>query len=178
MRTLYPVICSDRLRESRDFYARLFDMTAVFDDPAFYVLLQSPKDADVQVAFVHLAHDSVPAAFQQMPRGLLVTIEVPSADALYEHAMALGSHRAGAAGRGVRAAPFHDRGPERPAGGCGAAHPVRAGVRRALRAHAIVRRDGRIVRLKGDGDQASAKARSSAWARSAMRSSASSMPTA
>ena len=42
MRTLYPVICSDRLRESRDFYARLFDMTAVFDDPAFYVLLQSP----------------------------------------------------------------------------------------------------------------------------------------
>jgi hypothetical protein len=79
MRTLYPVICSDRLRESRDFYARPFDMTAVFDDPAFYVLLQSPEDADVQLAFVHRDHDSVPAAFQQTPRGLLVTIEVASA---------------------------------------------------------------------------------------------------
>jgi catechol 2,3-dioxygenase-like lactoylglutathione lyase family enzyme len=90
MRTLYPVICSDRLRESRDFYTRLFDLTAVFDDPAFYVLLQSTKDADVQLAFVHREHDSVPARFQQPPQGLLVTIEVPSADALHERATTLG----------------------------------------------------------------------------------------
>ena len=90
MRTLYPVICSDRLSESRDFYTRLFDLKAVFDDPTFYVLLQSPRDADVQLAFVHRSHDSVPSAFQQPPRGLLVTIEVPSADTLYERATAFG----------------------------------------------------------------------------------------
>ena len=90
MRTLYPVICSDRLPASRDFYARLFDLKAVFDDPAFYVLLQSPKNADVQLAFVHRSHDSVPSAFQHSPRGLLVTIEVSSADRLYERATSLG----------------------------------------------------------------------------------------
>jgi catechol 2,3-dioxygenase-like lactoylglutathione lyase family enzyme len=90
MRTLYPVICSDRLPESRDFYARLFDFKPVFDDPAFYVLLQSPADPDVQLAFVHRAHDSVPERFQESPRGLLVTIEVPSADVLHERARALG----------------------------------------------------------------------------------------
>jgi catechol 2,3-dioxygenase-like lactoylglutathione lyase family enzyme len=90
MRILYPVICSDRLPESRDFYARLFDMTPVFDDPAFYVLLQSKGDADVQLAFVHRTHDSVPATFQEPPRGLLVTIEVPSADAVLARATTLG----------------------------------------------------------------------------------------
>jgi catechol 2,3-dioxygenase-like lactoylglutathione lyase family enzyme len=90
MRTLYPVICSDRLPASRDFYTRLFDLRAVFDDPAFYVLLQSPKNADVQLAFVHRSHHSVPSAFQQSPRGLLVSIEVSSVDSLYERATALG----------------------------------------------------------------------------------------
>ena len=90
MRTLYPVVCSDRLPESRDFYARLFDMAVVFDDPAFYVLLQSMKNADVQLAFVHRRHDSVPAAFQEPPRGLLVTIEVASADTIYERVTSLG----------------------------------------------------------------------------------------
>jgi catechol 2,3-dioxygenase-like lactoylglutathione lyase family enzyme len=90
MRNIYAVICSDRLAESRDFYVRLLDLKPVFEDPEFYVLLQSPANADVQLAFVHRTHDSVPAAFQQSPRGVLITIEVPSADAVHARAHALG----------------------------------------------------------------------------------------
>jgi catechol 2,3-dioxygenase-like lactoylglutathione lyase family enzyme len=90
MRNIYAVICSDRLAESRDFYVRLLDLEPVFEDPEFYVLLQSPANADVQLAFVLRTHDSVPAAFQHSPRGVLVTVEVPAADSVHARARAFG----------------------------------------------------------------------------------------
>jgi len=90
MTSLYPVICSDHLTACRDFYRDLLGFQVVFDDPAFYVLLQSPADPRVQLGIVERTHDSVPPAFQAAPRGVLVTVEVPDAAAVHERARALG----------------------------------------------------------------------------------------
>jgi catechol 2,3-dioxygenase-like lactoylglutathione lyase family enzyme len=90
MTSLYPVICSDRLEASRDFYRDLLGLKVVFDDPAFYVLLQSPDDPSRQLGIVHRTHDSVPAAHQVAPRGVLITVEVAAVGPIHDRARALG----------------------------------------------------------------------------------------
>jgi catechol 2,3-dioxygenase-like lactoylglutathione lyase family enzyme len=89
MKSLFPVICSKHLTESRDFYVNLLDFTVAFDSD-FYVLLQSPATPSLQLAFVEHAHDSVPSEFQVAPQGVLVTIEVDAVDPIHERAQGLG----------------------------------------------------------------------------------------
>lgn len=85
MKTIYADICSDALTESRDFYVSLFQFKPVFDVD-WYVHLQSANDPQQQLAFVRRDHSSVPSAFRQSPRGVVVTVEVDAVDAVYREA--------------------------------------------------------------------------------------------
>lgn len=89
MQSVFPVVCTNRREASRDFYVRLFGFQVAFDSD-FYTLLQAPEAPAVQLAFVDRTHHSVPPAFQHEARGVFVTIEVESADALHARVRQLG----------------------------------------------------------------------------------------
>lgn len=90
MNALFPDVPSARLPESRDFYVRLLEMEVVFDSD-WYVLLRDPRRPRLQLAFVAHDHESLPAAFREPARGLLVTAEVDDVDAIHARARAMGA---------------------------------------------------------------------------------------
>jgi catechol 2,3-dioxygenase-like lactoylglutathione lyase family enzyme len=86
---LFPVIASERLEESRDFYVELLDLEVAFES-GWYTLLRNREAPAVQLGLVARDHPSVPAGFRSAPRGVIVTIEVPAVDAVHERALARG----------------------------------------------------------------------------------------
>jgi catechol 2,3-dioxygenase-like lactoylglutathione lyase family enzyme len=89
MQSLFPDVCTERLAASRDFYVRLFGFRVAFEID-WYVQLQSPRDPNLQLAFVKYDHSSVPAGFGETPRGVLITIETEDVDAVHGRALELG----------------------------------------------------------------------------------------
>ena len=89
MNSLFPVLCTESVHKSHSFYKNLFGMQAAFEID-WYVQLQSPENASIQIAFVKSDHPSVPERFQAMPAGTIVTLEVEDADRYYSKAKELG----------------------------------------------------------------------------------------
>jgi len=85
--SIFPVVASDRLEESRDFYAGLLGLDVVFES-GWYTLLRSPEAPTVQLGLVEREHPSVPDGFRDAPRGVIVTVEAPDVDAVHERAVA------------------------------------------------------------------------------------------
>ncbi len=86
MNSLFPDICSTALPESKAFYERLLGFTTVFQID-WYLQMQSPTDPNVQIAFVHRDHHSVPEAYRQPPQGVIVTVELNDVDAVFQRAL-------------------------------------------------------------------------------------------
>lgn len=82
---VFPVLMTDRLAESRDFYADLLELRLAFEAD-WYVQLLSPTSPAAQLGLVLADHDSVPAGFRHQPAGVLVTVEVDDVDAVHERA--------------------------------------------------------------------------------------------
>lgn len=89
MNSLFPDICSDALPQSKDFYVKLLGFTPVFEID-WYVQLQSPRDENLQIAFVRRDHPSVPKGYQQVPQGVVITVETEAVDAVHAEARELG----------------------------------------------------------------------------------------
>jgi len=89
VRSMYPVVCSERLKESRDFYAERFGMQVTFDSD-WYVGLRSPDERTFELGFVGRQDESVPASFRVAAQGVVVTIEVDDVDAVLTVARAGG----------------------------------------------------------------------------------------
>lgn len=82
---VYPLICTDRLTESRDFYHRHFGFDVVFEAD-WYVHMER-RDADGgahQIAFILPDHETLPPAYRRLTAGLVVSLEFNEVDALYE----------------------------------------------------------------------------------------------
>jgi catechol 2,3-dioxygenase-like lactoylglutathione lyase family enzyme len=79
--SIFPVVASDRLEESRDFYAGLLGLDVVFES-GWYTLLRCPDAPTVQLGLVAREHPSVPEGFRDAPRGVIVTVEVSDVDAV------------------------------------------------------------------------------------------------
>src|SRR5438874_5897508 len=86
---VFPVIASDRLEESRDFYAALLQLEVAFES-GWYTLLRNAAAPAVQLGLVAREHPSVPDGFRDAPRGVIVTVEVPAVDVVHERALAAG----------------------------------------------------------------------------------------
>ena len=84
---VFPVLMTDRVAESRDFYAGLLGMRIAFEAD-WYVQLLSPTTPAAQLGIVDSGHESVPPGFAGTPAGVLVTIEVDDVDAVHERAQA------------------------------------------------------------------------------------------
>jgi catechol 2,3-dioxygenase-like lactoylglutathione lyase family enzyme len=93
--SFYPVLCTARLQESRDFYTGLLGFEATFEAD-WYVSLRrpgapgtpgtpgTPGAPSYELALVDHTHPTVPAAYRHPVRGLLLNVEVDDVDAEWE----------------------------------------------------------------------------------------------
>lgn len=81
--SFYPVIGSQRLTESRDFYMRLFGFELTFEAD-WYVSLRRPGPPEYELALLDPEHPSVPAGYGKPVQGLLLNFEVDDVDLEWE----------------------------------------------------------------------------------------------
>lgn len=81
--SFYPVICTARLAESRDFYTRLLGFETTFEAD-WYVSLRRPGDSPYELALLDHTHPTIPEAYRLPAQGLLLNLEVEDVDAEWE----------------------------------------------------------------------------------------------
>jgi len=79
----YPVICTDKIRESHAFYKKHFDFETTFEAD-WYVSLRSRQNANFELALLDYHHPSVPKGFREPTRGVLINFEVEDVDKEYK----------------------------------------------------------------------------------------------
>ncbi|MEV6861890.1 VOC family protein [Streptosporangium subroseum] len=79
----YPVICTSRLQESRDFYTGLLGFEPTFEAD-WYVSLRRPGPLPYELALLDHGHPTLPEAYRVPVRGLLLNVEVEDVDAEWE----------------------------------------------------------------------------------------------
>ena len=89
IQSFYPVICTDRIAESKAFYLERFDFTVTFEAD-WYVSLRSSRHPSVELALLDYHHPSLPEPYRKPARGVLLNIEVPDADSEYRRLKAAG----------------------------------------------------------------------------------------
>jgi catechol 2,3-dioxygenase-like lactoylglutathione lyase family enzyme len=80
LESLYPVIGTSLIRESRDFYVNLFGFEITFEAD-WYVSLRLGGQ---ELALLDFAHPTVPAAYRKAAQGVLLNFEVEDVDAEWE----------------------------------------------------------------------------------------------
>lgn len=82
--SFYPVICTDRVAESRDFYVRLFGFEVTFEAD-WYVSL---RRGGHELALLDHTHPTLPEGYRTRAAGLLLNVEVADVDAEWERLVA------------------------------------------------------------------------------------------
>ena len=70
-KSIYPVICTEKIEASRDFYTNHFDFEIVFEAD-WYVSLKSRQNPAYELALLDVNHASLPVAYRQPARGVLI----------------------------------------------------------------------------------------------------------
>jgi uncharacterized glyoxalase superfamily protein PhnB len=78
----YPVICTDKIAESRDFYKQHFNFKITFEED-WYISLRSEKSPEYELALLNYQHPSLPSESRQPTSGLVLNIEVADVDREY-----------------------------------------------------------------------------------------------
>ncbi|GGO62449.1 VOC family protein [Nonomuraea cavernae] len=76
----YPVICTAKVAESKDFYVRLFAFEVTFEAD-WYVSLRRGSH---ELALLDHTHPTLPQAYRRPVAGLLLNVEVADVDAEWE----------------------------------------------------------------------------------------------
>ena len=87
--SFYPVIMTGDVGATADFYKTYFGFTEMFSCD-WYVHLQFAGNADVNLAVLDGAHETIPQSGRGRASGLLLNFEVEDADAVYATARAAG----------------------------------------------------------------------------------------
>src|SRR5690606_12083423 len=87
--SFYPVICTKRVAETRDFYVGNFGFEVVFEAD-WYVSL-SRNDPAYELAVLDPDHPSLPSGYRREVGGLLLNFEVEDVDAEYERLVLSGN---------------------------------------------------------------------------------------
>ncbi|WP_425040327.1 VOC family protein [Primorskyibacter sp. S187A] len=77
----YPVIQSDAVAETAEFYKRHFGFRAAFEAD-WYVHLQSEADPSVNLAVLKSDHETIPEEARGASRGMILNFEVEDIDAV------------------------------------------------------------------------------------------------
>ena len=83
----YPVIMTDDVAATTEFYAANFRFHALFKSD-WYVHLQSMEDETVNIAVLEGGHETVPESARGRVGGLILNFEVEDVDAEYARAQA------------------------------------------------------------------------------------------
>ncbi len=82
--SVYPVICTDKLAESKRFYVKHFPLEVTFDSD-WYVSFKSTGERPFELALLDYQHDTVPADFRKnFSGGLIINFEVEDVDSVFE----------------------------------------------------------------------------------------------
>lgn len=81
--SFYPVIGTDRLEESRDFYTGLLGFEVTFE-AEWYVSLRRPGPLTYELALLDPTHPTIPEGYGKPVQGLLLNFEVEDVDAEWE----------------------------------------------------------------------------------------------
>ncbi|MFD0364219.1 VOC family protein [Nocardia sp. GCM10030253] len=87
--SFYPVIGTDRLAETRDFYIKWLGFEITFEAD-WYISLRRPGTVNYELALLDYTHETVPAAYRNPVRGLLLNFEVDDVDAEWERMVVQG----------------------------------------------------------------------------------------
>ena len=82
-------ICSDDLKQSKEFYIELLGFNVKYDSD-WYVQLCSPADSEIEYGIIQRNHELVPGEYQNPPNGMYVTFVVDNVDTIYEKALNMG----------------------------------------------------------------------------------------
>jgi len=85
----YPVLMTDRVDETADFYVRHFAFRKLFACD-WYVHLQSSEAAQVNLAVMQAGHPTIPGTKAERTSGLLISFEVDDVDAQHARLAAAG----------------------------------------------------------------------------------------
>lgn len=85
----YPVIMTDRVAETADFYCRHFAFQPLFT-AGWYVHLQSPEAGHVTLAILDGQHATIPELARGRVAGLILNFEVEDVDAHHARLAAAG----------------------------------------------------------------------------------------
>jgi catechol 2,3-dioxygenase-like lactoylglutathione lyase family enzyme len=83
LNSFYPVIATNRVGDTRDFYVDHFGFEVVFEAD-WYVSLQRKGGPAYELAILDASHSSLPAAHRNTVDGLLLNFEVDDVDAEYQ----------------------------------------------------------------------------------------------
>ncbi len=78
----YPVIMTDRVIETAEFYRENFGFTPMFESD-WYIHLQSIDDQNINLAILQGNHETIPATARGKVAGLLLNFEVEDVDAVF-----------------------------------------------------------------------------------------------
>ncbi|MEH6528261.1 MAG: VOC family protein [Sneathiella sp.] len=80
----YPVIMTDKVAETAEFYKSHFNFTSAFESD-WYVHLQSAVDPSVNIAILQGDHETVPPSARGKVSGLILNFEVEDVDAVFNN---------------------------------------------------------------------------------------------
>jgi catechol 2,3-dioxygenase-like lactoylglutathione lyase family enzyme len=81
MKSFYPVIMTQNVQKSSDFYRKYFDFETAFD-AGWYISLKHPKGQEL--AFIDSLHETIPSEYQHQATGFILNIEVDNVDDVYK----------------------------------------------------------------------------------------------
>lgn len=91
LKTLYPVIITEKLRECGDFYVATFGFVRVFDSDWYVQLLHEQSGAELAFMLPNLENQPVFLHRKFGGEGVIVSLEVTNAQEEFERVSALGT---------------------------------------------------------------------------------------
>jgi len=82
--SFYPVVMTERVAETAEFYVEYFGFEKVFEADWYVSLKKADAGASFELAILDAAHPTVPEAYRNKATGLILNFEVDDVDAEYE----------------------------------------------------------------------------------------------
>lgn len=81
LKSIYSVIMTDKIEESRLFFETYFGFTESFSSD-WYISLIHPDGGEL--AFIDVKHETIPNIYRSSVKGMIINIEVENATQVYE----------------------------------------------------------------------------------------------
>lgn len=82
--SVYPVVCTEKVAESKAFYLEHFPLELTFDSD-WYVSLKSAGERAFELALLDFRHETIPEAYgHPFSSGLIINFEVEEVDSIFE----------------------------------------------------------------------------------------------